>query len=70
MPKASSSAWEDLEEEWLYYRPLRHGESEFDLRNKQVSIRVALWGVNPASRVSDRKESVRAMIPLACSASL
>lgn len=25
-----------LVKEWMYYRPLQHGESEFPLRNKQV----------------------------------
>lgn len=27
-----------LVKEWMYYRPLQHGESEFPLRNKQVGV--------------------------------
>ncbi|XP_076873576.1 platelet-activating factor acetylhydrolase [Brachyhypopomus gauderio] len=30
---------DNLEEQWMYYRPLKPGESEFPLRNKQVKQR-------------------------------
>ncbi|XP_068609787.1 platelet-activating factor acetylhydrolase [Brachionichthys hirsutus] len=39
VPKTSDSSPDDLVKEWIYYRPLRHGESEFPLRNKQVKQR-------------------------------
>lgn len=36
-PKPSSLPVSDrLVEEWMYYRALQHGESEFQLRNRQV----------------------------------
>uniref|UniRef100_A0A667XJ08 Platelet-activating factor acetylhydrolase n=1 Tax=Myripristis murdjan TaxID=586833 RepID=A0A667XJ08_9TELE len=35
LPKTSVSAPDNLVEEWMYYRALQHGESEFPLRNKQ-----------------------------------
>ncbi|XP_017264782.1 platelet-activating factor acetylhydrolase [Kryptolebias marmoratus] len=35
----SASAQDGLTEEWMYYRALRHGESEFPLRNQQVKQR-------------------------------
>lgn len=38
-PKTSASAEDNLVKEWMYYRALRHGESEFALRNKQVKQR-------------------------------
>nr|XP_020443828.1 platelet-activating factor acetylhydrolase isoform X1 [Monopterus albus] len=37
--KKSASAQNNLVKEWMYYRPLQHGESEFPLRNKQVKQR-------------------------------
>ncbi|XP_060947628.1 platelet-activating factor acetylhydrolase isoform X1 [Limanda limanda] len=37
VPKAS--AQDGLVREWMYYRALQHGESEFTLRNKQVKQR-------------------------------
>ncbi|XP_029352508.1 platelet-activating factor acetylhydrolase isoform X2 [Echeneis naucrates] len=37
--KTSASAQSNLVKEWMYYRTLRHGESEFPLRNKQVKQR-------------------------------
>lgn len=39
LPKTSASAQDNLAKEWMYYRPLQHGESEFPLRNKQVKQR-------------------------------
>uniref|UniRef100_A0A7N8XYH2 Platelet-activating factor acetylhydrolase n=1 Tax=Mastacembelus armatus TaxID=205130 RepID=A0A7N8XYH2_9TELE len=33
------SAQDNLVKEWMYYRTLKHGESEFPLRNKQVKQR-------------------------------
>ncbi|XP_037606236.1 platelet-activating factor acetylhydrolase isoform X2 [Sebastes umbrosus] len=39
VPKESASAQDNLVIEWMYYRSLRHGESEFALRNKQVKQR-------------------------------
>uniref|UniRef100_A0A667Y8Q8 Platelet-activating factor acetylhydrolase n=1 Tax=Myripristis murdjan TaxID=586833 RepID=A0A667Y8Q8_9TELE len=39
LPKTSVSAPDNLVEEWMYYRALQHGESEFPLRNKQVKQR-------------------------------
>ncbi|KAM7395772.1 hypothetical protein PAMA_007177 [Pampus argenteus] len=38
-PKPCTSDPADLVKEWMYYRPLRHGESEFTLRNQQVKQR-------------------------------
>lgn len=39
--KTCASAGDSLVKEWMYYRPLQHGESEFPLRNKQVrSVRM------------------------------
>ncbi|XP_054474468.1 platelet-activating factor acetylhydrolase isoform X2 [Anoplopoma fimbria] len=38
-PKTSASAQDNLVREWMYYRNLQHGESEFHLRNKQVKQR-------------------------------
>ncbi|KAK9531075.1 hypothetical protein VZT92_010526 [Zoarces viviparus] len=38
-PKTSPSTPDDLVTEWMYYRGLQHGESEFPLRNKQVKQR-------------------------------
>ncbi|KAF7661234.1 hypothetical protein LDENG_00266440 [Lucifuga dentata] len=38
-PKTCSSDPDDLIKEWMYYRALQHGESEFPLRNKQVKQR-------------------------------
>ncbi|XP_071334755.1 platelet-activating factor acetylhydrolase isoform X1 [Trachinotus anak] len=37
--KTSASAQSNLVKEWMYYRALQHGESEFPLRNKQVKQR-------------------------------
>ena len=37
-PKPNPEAPENLVEEWMYYRSLKPGESEFPLRNKQVHI--------------------------------
>lgn len=37
--KASGSAQDHLVKDWMYYRPLQRGESEFPLRNKQVKQR-------------------------------
>ncbi|KAM3861235.1 platelet-activating factor acetylhydrolase [Diretmus argenteus] len=37
--QTSASAPNNLVEEWMYYRALQHGESEFALRNKQVKQR-------------------------------
>lgn len=37
--KTSASAQDDFVKEWIYYRALQHGESEFPLRNKQVKQR-------------------------------
>lgn len=34
--KTPASAQDNLVREWMYYRSLQHGESEFALRNKQV----------------------------------
>lgn len=34
--KKSAAAQGNLVKEWMYYRALQHGESEFPLRNKQV----------------------------------
>lgn len=39
LPKPSDSSPDNLAEEWMYYRALQHGESEFPLRNKQVKQR-------------------------------
>uniref|UniRef100_A0AAQ5YDD2 Platelet-activating factor acetylhydrolase n=1 Tax=Amphiprion ocellaris TaxID=80972 RepID=A0AAQ5YDD2_AMPOC len=39
LPKMSASAQDSLVKEWMYYRALQHGESEFPLRNKQVKQR-------------------------------
>ncbi|XP_039981622.1 platelet-activating factor acetylhydrolase [Xiphias gladius] len=39
VPKTSASAKDNLVKEWMYYRTLQHGESEFPLRNKQVKQR-------------------------------
>lgn len=36
---ASAAAQDHLVREWIYYRNLQHGESEFSLRNKQVKQR-------------------------------
>lgn len=36
-PEARASAQDHLVREWMYYRSLQRGESEFPLRNKQVS---------------------------------
>lgn len=36
VPKTSASAQDSMVREWIYYRVLQHGESEFPLRNKQV----------------------------------
>ncbi|XP_030201051.1 platelet-activating factor acetylhydrolase [Gadus morhua] len=42
LPKPSSlPASDTLVEEWMYYRALVHGESEFEVRNKQVQQRAA-----------------------------
>uniref|UniRef100_UPI0037E729C7 platelet-activating factor acetylhydrolase isoform X1 n=2 Tax=Semicossyphus pulcher TaxID=241346 RepID=UPI0037E729C7 len=38
-PKASAPDHNNMVKEWMYYRSLRHGESEFPLRNKQVKQR-------------------------------
>ncbi|XP_041814409.1 platelet-activating factor acetylhydrolase isoform X1 [Chelmon rostratus] len=38
-PKTSGSAQDSLVSEWMYYRSLQHGETEFPLRNKQVKQR-------------------------------
>lgn len=35
-PNISASAQQNMVTEWMYYRTLKHGESEFPLRNKQV----------------------------------
>ena len=41
-PKPSSLPVSDhLVEEWMYYRALVHGESEFQVRNKQVTTATA-----------------------------
>lgn len=37
--KSCASAQDDLVTEWMYYRALQHGESEFPLRSKQVKQR-------------------------------
>lgn len=37
-PKPNPEPPENLVEEWMYYRSLKPGESEFPLRNKQVHI--------------------------------
>ncbi|XP_036942072.1 platelet-activating factor acetylhydrolase isoform X1 [Acanthopagrus latus] len=39
VPKTSASAQDSMVREWIYYRVLQHGESEFPLRNKQVKQR-------------------------------
>uniref|UniRef100_A0A3Q3GB80 Platelet-activating factor acetylhydrolase n=1 Tax=Labrus bergylta TaxID=56723 RepID=A0A3Q3GB80_9LABR len=39
VPNTSASAQDNLVIEWMYYRSLRHGESEFPLRNRQVKQR-------------------------------
>ncbi|XP_053193201.1 platelet-activating factor acetylhydrolase isoform X1 [Scomber japonicus] len=39
LPKPAGSEADSLVKEWMYYRALQHGESEFDLRNKQVKQR-------------------------------
>ncbi|XP_073348653.1 platelet-activating factor acetylhydrolase isoform X1 [Pagrus major] len=39
VPKTSASAQDSMVREWIYYRALQHGESEFPLRNKQVKQR-------------------------------
>uniref|UniRef100_A0A8C4GXT0 Platelet-activating factor acetylhydrolase n=1 Tax=Dicentrarchus labrax TaxID=13489 RepID=A0A8C4GXT0_DICLA len=39
VPNTSASARDNLVKEWMYYRSLHHGESEFPLRNKQVKQR-------------------------------
>ncbi|KAM3849323.1 platelet-activating factor acetylhydrolase-like [Diretmus argenteus] len=39
LSQTSASAPNNLVEEWMYYRALQHGESEFALRNKQVKQR-------------------------------
>lgn len=36
LPKPAGSEADSLVKEWMYYRALEHGESEFALRNKQV----------------------------------
>lgn len=38
-PKTPDSGPDDMVREWIYYRALQHGESEFPLRNKQVKQR-------------------------------
>ncbi|XP_026197464.1 platelet-activating factor acetylhydrolase isoform X3 [Anabas testudineus] len=38
-PKTSASAQDNLVKEWMYYRTLQRGESEFPLRNTQVKQR-------------------------------
>ncbi|XP_042245797.1 platelet-activating factor acetylhydrolase isoform X2 [Thunnus albacares] len=38
-PKPSASDTDGMVKEWMYYRPLQHGENEFALRNKQVKQR-------------------------------
>ncbi|TMS12509.1 Platelet-activating factor acetylhydrolase [Larimichthys crocea] len=37
--ETSASAQDNLVQEWMYYRSLKHGESEFPVRNKQVKQR-------------------------------
>uniref|UniRef100_UPI003AAD129E platelet-activating factor acetylhydrolase isoform X1 n=2 Tax=Centroberyx gerrardi TaxID=166262 RepID=UPI003AAD129E len=39
LPKTPALTPDGLEEVWMYYRALQHGESEFTLRNKQVKQR-------------------------------
>ncbi|KAM9339711.1 platelet-activating factor acetylhydrolase [Symphorus nematophorus] len=39
VPRTSASVQDNMVREWMYYRPLQHGESEFPLRNKQVKQR-------------------------------
>ncbi|XP_047430396.1 platelet-activating factor acetylhydrolase [Mugil cephalus] len=39
LPKTSATTQDNLVTEWMYYRALQHGESEFPLRNKQVKQR-------------------------------
>lgn len=39
LTKSSGATQQNLVKEWMYYRALRHGESEFPLRNKQVKQR-------------------------------
>ncbi|KAM6915514.1 platelet-activating factor acetylhydrolase [Xenentodon cancila] len=39
LPKSPAAAQSDLMTEWMYYRALQRGESEFPLRNKQVKQR-------------------------------
>ncbi|XP_006793028.1 platelet-activating factor acetylhydrolase isoform X1 [Neolamprologus brichardi] len=39
LTKSSGATQQSLVKEWMYYRALQHGESEFPLRNKQVKQR-------------------------------
>ncbi|XP_072218571.1 platelet-activating factor acetylhydrolase isoform X2 [Leuresthes tenuis] len=39
--KTSASHQDDLVQEWMYYRALKHGEMEFPLRNNQVKQRAS-----------------------------
>lgn len=39
LTKSSGATQQNLVKEWMYYRALQHGESEFPLRNKQVCCR-------------------------------
>ncbi|XP_063324347.1 platelet-activating factor acetylhydrolase isoform X1 [Pelmatolapia mariae] len=39
LTKSSGATQQNLVKEWMYYRALQHGESEFPLRNKQVKQR-------------------------------
>ncbi|XP_030577586.1 platelet-activating factor acetylhydrolase isoform X2 [Archocentrus centrarchus] len=39
LSKSSGATQGNLVKQWMYYRALRHGESEFPLRNKQVKQR-------------------------------
>lgn len=39
LTKSSGATHQSLVKEWMYYRALQHGESEFPLRNKQVKQR-------------------------------
>ncbi|XP_074540677.1 platelet-activating factor acetylhydrolase [Halichoeres trimaculatus] len=58
-PNTSASAPDNLVTEWMYYRTLKHGESEFPLRNKQVKQRA-----DECIRALDRLTEINSGIPV------
>lgn len=57
VPKPSASAEDNLVKEWMYYRSLQHGESEFPLRNKQVTSVYMLYFQRPVRHVLYHNEA-------------